>query len=708
MTRTLWLAALCLFAATMPVDAAKVKTWHQGRPAQSDRAQLRRTVASSLGAVRLSRQLRPLTALSATHAWSMVEDKAGNLFVGTGEEGKLYRITPDGKTSVVYTSDAGQILSLAIGPDGSVYAGTGPTAQVVKVDPAGKVSVLCELEDANYVWALAVEPKDNTILAGTGPKGKLFRISAAGKASVLHDTRQDHVLCLAVAEDGTIYAGTDKTGRVLRIDPKGKPFVLHQTPQSEVRAMLWTRDGLYFGTAATGRGSGSLAGGGTERSVTEALKVRDSEPVAVRLADKESEKSTKSEKTHETKGVPADAPTPPAAGENSVYRIDSDGAAREVFRAKVLVLSLLRHDGELLVGTGSEGQLFAVDESAHEQTEIARLDHGQILGLLRRHDGSVVVATGDPGKLYTLKSGFVNTGSLTSDILDAKLVSQWGALRWRAEVPAKTGVTVAVRSGNVAEPDDTWSEWSEEATDGGSANVTAPSARFLQYRVTLATTDVAVSPTLRSVTIRYGTRNLAPEVTKVEVPDLNAVNADNPRKLKLKWAATDANEDELRYTVRIRKEGWKDWVTLEEDFEKTELEWDTTGVPTGVYRVKVEASDRIDNPEAEALSGSRVSEPVAVCHTAPTVTLKVVSVEGDRATIEATASSPLVRLTTGSFAVDGRKWANVFPTDGLFDSKSETFKFRSEVLKPGTHVVVLKVHDAAGNVGSGDVVFTVK
>ena len=43
----------------------------------------------------------------------------------------------------------------------------------------------------------------------------------------------------------------------------------------------------------------------------------------------------------------------------------------------------------------------------------------------------------------------------------------------------------------------------------------------------------------------------------------------------------------------------------------------------------------------------------------------------------------------------------------LFDSKRETFRFRAGKLKAGSYVLVLKVTDAAGNTGSGDVVFTV-
>ncbi len=116
---------------------------------------------------------------------------------------------------------------------------------------------------------------------------------------------------------------------------------------------------------------------------------------------------------------------------------------------------------------------------------------------------------------------------------------------------------------------------------------------------------------------------------------------------------------------------------------------------------------RRTTPRDDALSGERVSASFVVCHEAPHVTVKVTGIDGDQAVVEATATDSLVRLTAASFAVTGKKWTNVFPTDGLFDSKTEAFQFKTESLKPGTYVLVLKVTDAAGNVGSGDVVFTV-
>ena len=176
---------------------------------------------------------------------------------------------------------------------------------------------------------------------------------------------------------------------------------------------------------------------------------------------------------------------------------------------------------------------------------------------------------------------------------------------------------------------------------------------------------------------------------------------------KFKWSAVDANEDELSYALYVRKDGWKGWMELEDDCDKTDYEWDATTTPDGIYQFKVVASDRKDNSEAEALIGERISNSFVVCHTAPTVKVKATPAAGG-ALIEATASSPLVRLTSASYTLNGKKWVNVFPADGLFDSAAKKFRFKTDGLKPGTYVVVLRVHDAAGNIGSGDVVFTVE
>ncbi len=373
----------------------------------------------------------------------------------------------------------------------------------------------------------------------------------------------------------------------------------------------------------------------------------------------------------------------------------------------MLIQRLLKNNGKLLVATGMQGQLFEVDEATKEKSEIARLDNGQIHCLLRRPDGSIVMGTGDPGKLYVLENRYAAKGTVTSEVLDAKIISKWGTLGWKATTPPGTSVSVAVRSGNISDPDDTWSDWSAEQTNPLDARALAPMARYLQYRITLASTQPQATPEVRHFVLRYKTTNQAPEITSLDVPDLEAGNVDNPRKLKIRWNATDPNEDELTYALYFRKDGWKDWVLLENEFDKKEYDWDTTTVPSGHYQIKVVASDRRDNAPEETLTAERISARVPVAHAAPKVTLRVTGFDGDRAVLEASATDPLVRLTEASFAVSGKRWANIFPVDGLFDSKTESFNFKTEPLQPGTHVLVLRIKNAAGNVGSADVLFTV-
>ena len=53
---------------------------------------------------------------------------------------------------------------------------------------------------------------------------------------------------------------------------------------------------------------------------------------------------------------------------NAVYRIDRDGFVTEVFRQEVMILSLIERNGTLLVGTGSDGEIYQVSPSAEEFT----------------------------------------------------------------------------------------------------------------------------------------------------------------------------------------------------------------------------------------------------------------------------------------------------------------------------------------------------
>jgi sugar lactone lactonase YvrE len=707
-------AIVVLILSFFPLAAqgGKVKVWYHSSPTSYDKAELKHLALATDGAIRLGRQVRPFAEMDAAHIWAVAEDPAGNLYVATGNEGKLFRVEPNGKSKLVYQSEDSQILSLTIAPDGVVYAGTGPSGRVIRIGSGSEPKVLAKLGSA-YVWSLAVDSKGD-VYAGTGPKGQIYCIQGDGQSRIFYTTKQEHVLCVTFASDGHLYAGTGKNGLVYRISPQGKGAVLFDAPQSEVRTLAATEQGIYAGTSApvsrrspssgTARGDRSDSGIAQASFTTERVAVNSGgeagDKVAVGGGSSGSSSSSSS-------GSGAPSVPPPSAKENSVYRLALDGTVREIFREKVMVLSLLERDGRLVIGTGGDGQLFEVESHPRQRTELARLDHTQVHCLCQRRDGSVAIGTGDPGKLYILGNQYAQTGTLVSEVLDAKMLSRWGALHWQADVPPETKITLATRSGNVPEPDATWSEWSAEQTNGQGGMIAAPPGRFLQYRATLVTSDAAVTPTLHTVALRYQAVNVAPELGPIEVPDYDAVALDNPKKVKIRWSATDANEDELTYVLYYRKEGWSQWVELEAEFEKREYEWDTTTTPAGAYQIKVVASDRKDNAEEEALTAERTSSRFIIDHLPPDVIVQPPRIDGSRAVVEATASDSLTRLVSASFSVDSRKWTNVFPMDGLFDGKRKQFHFKTEELKPGTHVLVLRVTDAAGNTGSSDIVFQI-
>jgi WD40 repeat protein len=716
----LWLITFVVACGTMPA-VAKVETWRQEGPAAFAKCRREGVVISDSGRVRLGHALSSFGSLAAERVWDLAQTPDGVLYAATGDAGKVFRREAKGDAAwtVAYDSKDTQVLSLAVLPDGTVYAGTGPHGQIVNLsDPKHPAS--SPDPKVQYIWDLAADAHGN-LYAATGPDGQLWKRPADGVWSLSYDSKATHLLCLAIGPGGVVFVGGDGEGLIYRVSPDGKTTILFDAPQSEVRTLLWGPDGaLYAGTATEASGAntarGSLFvtqgggmprffdGAGTDRGVDAPSHGGDDGPVDTVRVQAGGLAQARPAAPRPLGGGSA-APKPISAGDNAVYRLDNDGVPREVLRVKALVHALVWADNRLLVGTGPEGQLYEVRDRGEETAPIAKLDSGQILALLVRPDGALVIGTGDPGSVVQVAPGYAAAGTLLSEVHDTKLVSRFGSLSWRADLPPRTSIAFETRTGNVGEPDETWSPWSATQSSPGSGATVAPLARFIQYRAKLTTADPRRTPDLRSVSLSYRTSNLAPEISRLDVPDLSTADgAARQTRLNLRWDANDPNDDELSFTLKARKDGWPEWIDLTDEpiTEKT-FAWDTTAFPSGSYRLKLVASDRLSNSPDDVLTRERESLSFIVDHDSPAVT-----VTARKSGADIMLKDEQTRLVKADYALDGGRWVPIFPDDGLFDTVQEKITLALPDLKPGVHLVMVRATDSAGNVGAGDALIEVK
>lgn len=174
----------------------------------------------------------------------------GGLLAGCSPSGRVLRINPEGKASLLGETGAMYIWSLLPGPDGTVYAGTGPGGVVYKISPEGACTPWLSLP-VNHVLQLAWRGED--LVAATAQGGGVYVLSPTGTARLLYAAADNDVTSLVVDAAGYLYAGTDPGGQVVRIDRAGHTETVYEDSDTPVGSLLATADGVYVGTSPEGR-----------------------------------------------------------------------------------------------------------------------------------------------------------------------------------------------------------------------------------------------------------------------------------------------------------------------------------------------------------------------------------------------------------------------------------------------------------------------
>ena len=716
------LALLLIIVCGAPAFASDPIVWDIGSRTDLLKGEARGISINDTGGITLAPEATQIFNTEQPYVWSSAIDSAGNVYLGTGHDGKLFRFGTDGKGALLFKAAELDVTALAIAKDGSVFAATSPDGKVYRVTSDGKSTIYFDPED-KYIWSLAIL-NDGSLAVGTGDNGKLYRVRAAGAKpsdSLLIDTNQTHVMSLAVTARGDLIAGTDPGGLVLRISGDGKAFALYDAPLREIHALAAAADGSIYalGLGDSAATTKAAAADATTAAATVVTTTVTDEAAAAQAA---------------AAPTPARSRNDLSNARSAVFHIMPDGGTDIVWSSTAVTgFAVMATSGGVLIGTSDKGRIYSVTDSGRD-TLLLQTTEGQVSSLIG-HGNEVLAASSNQGKLIRFGTAQVKDGSYESPVRDAKLFANWGKIWWRGAGP----IELQTRSGNSERPDMTWSDWSTSYTDRNGAQISSPHARFIQWRAILKS-----SPTNREqaklddVSLAYLPRNVAPEVMAITVlptgvalqqqlqmpvdPNIEASGLDAsmfgfvaqapPRRLfqrgarSLQWQAEDRNGDTLEYAVYYRALNESNFRLLKDHIRETFYTVDGASLADGQYIFRVVASDDLDNPAAMALSGERISEPVDVDNTPPSVrSAGQVQVTGDRARAVFDVEDTTGRIKRADVSIDGSPWREVFPDDGIADSGKERYSLDLTIAGSGEHTISLRAFDNSNNVGNISVTF---
>jgi sugar lactone lactonase YvrE len=727
------LIVFIVFACVCAV-AEGTRQWKETGYEEFQRGTTRGVAIRSTGQLELAPTFKSIYTSPSSFIWSIAADKDGVVYAATGAPARIYRITPDGKGTVIFEPKELQVQSVALGQDGAVYAATSPDGKVYRITrkPGGTASAPEFAAETffdpktKYIWDMAFDAQGRLYIA-TGDNGEIYRVDKSGQGAVFFKSDEAHMRVLAFDPKGNLIAGSDGSGLIYRISPAGEGFVLYSAPKKEITALAVDATGNIY-AAGTGEKRAAQASGASLPAP--APPTQATQPTGAPVASNVT-----------------------LAG-SDVYSIAPDGSPKRLWTSREDIVYALAFDaaGRLIAGTGNKGRIYAIEKNG-DYTDLLKATANQVSAFAKAPNGGLYCSSSNLGKIFLMNNNPETEGTFESDVKDAQIFSRWG----RAEVRGRGNFELYARSGNVDNPDRNWSPWAriDLAKD---ARTDIPAARFIQWRAVL---KPANPPTLiDEVAINYLSKNVAPVVDDVVVqvgarfqpqshitgPETVTINLGSAPQLfgspridptptankdrgyiAVRWGAHDENDDNLVYSVYYRGDNEREWKLLKADLTDKFYSFESGLLPDGGYTVKVVASDAPSHSPEDVLSDEKESQRFEVDNTAPRIENLAARVEGQDLHVTFHAADDGSPIKRAEYSIDAGEWQYVEPVGALSDAKIENYDFtvllsnappateepaeqkrkKGKQTAPAAapapspeHVVVVRVYDRAENVAS--------
>jgi hypothetical protein len=727
------LTALFALALANLAVAEGTRQWKETGYEEFERGTVRGVAIRSTGQLELAPAFKAIYTSPSTFIWGIAADKDGVVYAATGAPARVYRVTPDGKSSVIFEPKELQVQSISLGQDGAVYAATSPDGKVYRITrKAGGTAAAPEFAadtffdpKTKYIWDMAFDAQGRLYIA-TGDNGEIYRVEKNGQGAVFFKSDEAHMRVLAFDPKGNLIAGSDGSGLVYRISPAGEGFVLYSAPKKEITALAVDASGNIY---AAGTGEKRAAQPGVPSSPVPAAVPSGAPPASAALVGSAS-----------------------LAG-SDVYIIAQDGSPKRIWSSREDIVYALAFDsaGRLIAGTGNKGRIYAIEKNG-DFTDLLRASANQASAFSKAPGGGLYCSSSNLGKIFLMNNGTEPEGTFESDVQDARIFSRWG----RAEVRGRGNFELFARSGNVDNPDRNWSPWAR-INLARDARTDVPAARFIQWRAVL---KPANPPTqIDEVAINYLSKNVAPVVDDVGVqvgarfqpqphnsgPENITINLGQSQQqfgnsrtetqpsankdrgyIAVRWGAHDENDDNLVYSVYYRGDNERDWKLLKSGLTDKFYSFEAGLLPDGGYTVKVVASDEPSHSPEDVLSDEKTSLRFEVDNTAPRIENLAARLEGQDLHVTFHAADDGSPIKRAEYSIDAGDWQYVEPVGALSDAKIENYDFtvllsnvppapvepadqkrkKGKSAAPaapapaGEHVVVVRVYDRAENMAT--------
>jgi hypothetical protein len=579
------------------------------------------------------------------YIWDLALDKAGDLYIATGDHGEIYRVTPKGEHSVFFKSDETHIRVLAFDAQDNLIAGSDGSGLIYRISPTGDGFVLYSapkkeitalaLDRAGNIYAAAVGEKHsggstntsgitaalmtmgaNAPTAGTAPQGPggtitlapgapqmagpfpfpgggvsggsdVYRIAPDGSPARVWTSHEDIVYALAFDSQERLLAGTGNRGHVFAITGPDEFSDLLKAPASQVTAFAKAPGGSLY-AASSNLGKVFLLGPGPEAEGTYESDVFDA-------------------KIFSRWG-----------------RVEFRGTGN---------VDLYTRSGNVDNPDRNWSPWKKIDLPRNSETGIPPARYAQWKAVL--HAGTVAPGVDSVALNYLPKNAAPEIDEITVQV----------GVKYQS-MPKASGSTLGSDSSG--------------PSFGGSGS-------------------------------------------HFEVPPASSHDRDS---IGVKWSAHDDNDDQLVYSLYYRGDGETRWLLLKDNLTDKAYSFDASLLPDGGYTVKVVASDAPSHSPGEALTATKESRRFEVDTTPPRIENLAASLEGGQIHVTFRAGDGFSPIKRAEYSVDASDWKYVEPVGQLSDAKTESYDFKvtPETAKDGgassEHVVVVRVYDRYDNMGA--------